>query len=259
MNANTAYVNEYSNVIPFSVIKNDNTNNKFRKDGFKKNTINYKQSGVSSEVYAFKTKEEIEKMINVFNKHIEESHTECQRKIAYRNKLLFIVGINVGLRASDLRNLKWSFFIDFNTGEVKEYYLFQPIKQRKSNKFVKVYFNNTVKKAINNYISEYPVEKDGYVFFSRKRDDSISIQMLWKIIKDTAYEAGIKQNIGSHSLRKSFGYWTWHNADDKNKALVILQQIFNHSSTQVTAKYIGILDTEIKDMFDSIELGFESL
>ena len=79
---------------------------------------------------------------------------------------------------------------------------------------------------------------------------------MWRIISDTAIEAGIEQNIGSHSLRKTFGFWRWHEAEDKDKALVILSKLFNHSSVSMTRKYIGILDEEIEDMFNSVELGF---
>ena len=134
------------------------------------------------------------------------------------------------------------------------------MKQRKQNKFVKLFFNQTVQTAINNYISEYPIEKlDDYLFLSRQGNDPITVQSFWNIIKGAAAEAGIEQNIGSHSLRKTFGFWRWHEAKDKNKALVILQQVFNHSSTQVTARYIGILDDEVEDMFCSVELGLDMI
>ena len=256
----------HSNIISFEVIKNEHNEQdkiKYNKDGSIKNIKCNKIAGKESEVYAFRTKEEISAMINVFDRHINESENDSQKQIACRNKLLFLIGMNVGIRASDLRTLKWSFFFDKrNDGsfEFIKFYVLQPMKQRKQKKFVKLFFNQTVQTAINNYISEYPFENiDDYLFSSRKGDEPIIVQSLWRIIKEAAAEAGIKQNIGSHSLRKSFGFWCWHNAYDKNKALVILQQIFNHSSTQVTAKYIGILDDEIEDMFHSIELGLDMI
>ena len=58
-------------------------------------------------------------------------------------------------------------------------------------------------------------------------------------------------------MRKTFGYWVWHNASDKEQALVKLQLIFNHSDTRTTAKYIGITDDEISDTYNSIDLGLE--
>lgn len=219
--------------------------------------------GQTSEVYAFNTKEDISKMIQVFDKHIDEAENNCQRQIAYRNKMLFIIGINVGIRASDLRTLKWSFFFEKNadgTLKNKDFYVLQPMKQRKQKKFVKLFFNQTVRHIIDSYVDEYPFENlDEYLFPSRKGDEPIEVRSLWRIIKRAAAEAGIEQNIGSHSLRKTFGFWIFHNAEDKNKALVILQKIFNHSSTQTTMKYIGLLDNEIEETYNSINLGLEFL
>ena len=196
-------------------------------------------------------------MIDTLNKHIEEAENENQKQIAYRNKLLFLIGINIGIRASDLRALKWNFFLKDN-GEFKEFYTFQPKKQRKQNKFVKLYFNQTVKKAITDYINIYPINNmEDYLFPSRKGNESITVDRICIVVKKIAKESGIEKNVGSHSLRKTWGFWIWHNAIDKNKALVMLQECFKHSSTTVTLRYIGILDEEKKDMYESIDLGLD--
>ena len=264
---NAAVFVEYdsSKVIPFEIIQGGQKENKevkYNKDGSINRKCN-KETGKTSEVYAFRTKEEIASMISVFDKHIKNTSDGVHRQIACRNKLLFVIGINIGIRASDLRTLKWSFFFNkLDNGELEfnSFYKIQPMKQRKQKKFVTLFFNQAVKTAINNYKSEYPIENlDSYLFTSQKGDEPINEKSLWRIIKEAANEAGIKQNIGSHSLRKSFGFWCWHNAEDKNKALVILQQIFSHSSTQVTARYIGILNDEIEDMFNSIDLGLDMI
>lgn len=265
LNNATIPMGDYSRIVPFEIIQGKSVKKevKYNKDGSIKKTKCNKIAGKDSEVYAFRTKEEIAAMLRVFDKYIEEASNNEQMQIAHRNKLLFLVGINIGIRASDLRTLKYSFFFDKQndgTLKFKKFYVLQPMKQRKQKKFVKLFFNQTVQTAINNYISIYPIENlDDYLFPSRKGDEPIIVQSLWRIIKDAAVEAGIEQNIGSHSLRKTFGFWCWHNSEDKNKALVILQQVFNHSSTQITAKYIGILDDEIEDMFNSIELGLDMI
>ena len=256
-NLAVASVVDYSNVIPFRVIKSN------KQEENKPKRPNNKVAGEPSEVYAFKTKEEISAMIEVLDKHIVEATNEDQKWIANRNKMLFIIGINVGIRGSDLRTLKWSFFFDKQSDgslKFKESYKFMPMKTRKHKKYVNIAFNKAVRQAVYNYVSEYPIKNlDDYLFASRVGNNPITVDCLRKVIKNTASEAGIEQNIGSHSLRKTFGFWCWHEACDKNKALVILQQIFNHSSTQTTARYIGILDDEVKDMFDSIDLGFDMI
>lgn len=236
---------------------------KRKKDGTVKKTHCNKKLGKDAEVYAFRTQKEIQAMIDVFDSHINQASNNDRRKIAYRNKLLFLIGINVGIRASDLRMLKWSFFFDVVDGEYvfKRFYSLQPQKQKKYKKYVKIFFNQAVQNAIKNYIDVYPIEDiDDYLFVSRNGGgfEPISVEMLWGIIKKAAKEAGIEQNIGSHSLRKTFGFWCWHESEDKDRALVILQQIFAHSSTQTTARYIGILDDEIEDMF-GIDLGLEMM
>ena len=244
------------NVIQFELIRGKGKQEKTR------NALD-NMAGKDSEVYAFKTKEEISAMIEVFDNHINEAKNDNQRQIACRNKMLFVIGINVGIRGSDLRTLQWSFFFEKDSNgnlKFRDFYTLQPMKQRKQKKYVKLHFNQSVKQAIAKYVEEYPIENlNDYMFASRKGDEPINVRSLWRIIKEAAGEAGIQQNIGSHSLRKTFGFWCWHQAEDKNKALVILQQIFNHSSTSVTSKYIGILDDEMKDMFNSIELGLDMI
>ena len=253
-----------NNIIRMTEVVKSKKTPKLNKDGTVSKVHCNKQAGISSEVFSFKTKAEINSMIKVFDRYINEAPDADKLRIARRNKLLFILGINLSLRASDLRTVKYSFFFHkTNDGklEFNEYYSLIPQKQKKTRKYIKLFFNDVVKNAIINYIEYYPIDNiDSMVFTSRKgNDDAIKEQTIWRILNDRAIEAGIKQNIGSHSLRKTFGYWTWHEAEDKNKALVILQQLFAHSSTQVTMRYIGILDEEIKDTYYSISLGNEGL
>jgi len=150
----------------------------------------------------------------------------------------------------------------------------KPKKTRQINKFVPVFINDSVKAIIQNYIQNYPIDDiDTYIFISRKntgrkrKDDNdiedsqgnmpISKVSIWRILNEIAGEAGIIQNIGCHLLHKTFVYWIWHNAKNKEDALVKLQVIFNHNNTQTTAKYIGITNEEIHDMYDNIDFGFQ--
>lgn len=246
------------NVIQFTVLNGRKNTPKLCKDGTKKNTKNNKVSGVSSEVYAFKSEREINAIVNVLNSKIDNAKTQQKKKDAYRNKLLFLVGMNLGIRASDIRLLKWSFFFNMVNGEyqMKEYYSLKPIKTAKHGTFVKLFFNQAIELALNDYIMIYPIQDiDDYIFQSPS-GGPITVNQMWNIIKGTAKEAGIQQNIGTHSLRKTWGYWCWHSAEDKQKALITLQKCFSHKDTATTLKYIGILDTEIADMYNSVCLGF---
>lgn len=251
---------ETNNVITLSVVDGKLAKKpevRYNKDGSIDRRHTNKVAGVSSEVYPYTSEAEIETMINLFNSRIDKAKTANQRQIACRNKMMFLVGINLGIRASDLCSLRYNFFME-SDGTFKDFYSLQPKKTKKTGKFVKLYFNQTVKKAITDYITEYPIQDmDEYLFKSRKKNSSLEEKSLWKIIVEATADAGINKNVGSHSLRKTFGYWAWHNAEDKNKALVILQTIFNHSDTATTARYIGITNNEMSDVFNSLDLGLD--
>lgn len=229
---------------------------KYNKDGSIDKRHSNRVSGVSSTVYPFSV-EEIKTIINVFNKRIEEAANANQKQIACRNKMLFLIGVNVGLRASDLMQLRWSYFYKSDM-TFKESYMLQPKKQKKTGKFVKIFFNKTVKKAIENYVNDYPVENlDDYLFKSRKGNNPITERGLWKIIVDVAADAEIDKNVGSHSLRKTWARTIYDNAEDKSDALVMLQECLKHSDSLTTLRYIAIMDEEKKDMYESIELGLD--
>ena len=255
-------VEEIDNVISLTLIDGKLSKKpkvRYNKDGSIDKRHTNRIKGVSNEVYPFTAKEEIKAMIDIFDNRIKNADGKVKEQIAYRNKMMFLIGINLGIRASDLCGLKYSFFLK-EDGSFKDGYKLQPKKTRKTGKFVPLVFNQIIKKAITDYIEKYPIkDMNDYIFKSRQGNKPITEAMLWKIINDAAIEAKLKLNYGSHSLRKTFGYWAWHNAVDKDKALVTLQMIFNHSDTRTTMKYIGLMNDEISDVFNGLDLGLEFL
>lgn len=209
-----------------------------------------KKVGVSSEVYAF-SKEEISKMIYVFDQKIQEMENgekdrfyEIKRERVYKNKLLFIIGVNVGIKLNDIRMMQWNFFFDDNKN-FRDYYIIYPKNMNNKNKCIKLYFNEMVKDAIMNYVSLFPINNvNEYIFtgaqFMTRLDTPITIQTIWNMLKSTAVEASIDKNIGTHSLRKTWGYQNWDNSNNKLNALLLLQKCYNHPTLQATKKYLGI-------------------
>ena len=250
---------EIDNVITLSLVNGKLSKKqevKYNKDGTVDKRHSNRVSGISSTVYPFNL-EEIKMIINVLDNRIKESVNNNQRQISNRNKMLFLIGINVGLRASDLMQLRWSYFFKDDM-TFKDFYVLQPKKTRKARKFVKIFFNQTVKKAIMNYVSEYKIDNlDDYMFKSRKGNKPITERGLWKIIVDIAADAGIEKNVGSHSLRKTWARSIYDNAEDKREALVMLQECLRHSDSLTTLRYISIMDEEKKDMYESVELGLD--
>ena len=81
---------------------------------------------------------------------------------------IFLIGINLSLRISDLITLKWNFFFKDDM-TFRDSYKIQPKKTKKTGKFVTLYFNDVVKKSLIEYIEQYPIEDmNDFVFKSRK-------------------------------------------------------------------------------------------
>ena len=214
----------------------------------------------STKVFALRTQEEIYAMLREFNLAISNAKSPKKLKIAHRNRLVFVLGINLGLRASDLLERTWSDFIRSidSDGNIvfNECFKLKPKKTKRFNKYVKVFINNIVKNTIREYVAQYPIYSlDERVFYSQKGiNKSIDPRSLWRIMDKTAKKAGINQNIGTHTLRQTFGIWAWRNAEDKEKALITLQYIFGHASSATTMIYLGIMDIEAQQMFN-VNLG----
>lgn len=152
-----------------------------------------------------------------------------------RDLLLFVFGINTGIRVSDLLSLKVDDIWDGT--EIKE---FLYLKDPHSDQMKAFYLNNNIRTELNNYLALFDFKKDDYLFKSKKNAQPISRQQAYRIINNAAKEVGIPGKIGMHTLRKTFGYHAYR----KGIAISILMEIYNHHSRAETLKYIGIDKSE---------------
>ena len=177
-----------------------------------------------------------------------------------RNELLFIFGINVGLRISDILKLRVEDLVKLDLKTVKDHVI---IKEKKTGKTKKFYIGDVVKKVIENYIRNLSnLDMSTYIFRSRKGDNlPITRQQAYRILNDAAEIIGIVEKdekgiiisgeIGTHTLRKTFGYHAFQNGS----SLELLMNIFNHSSKSQTLRYIGITEDQKKEVYLQSNLG----
>ena len=148
-----------------------------------------------------------------------------------RNYMLFNIGINTGLRISDILPLK--------VKDVKDKTHINII-EKKTSKSKRILINANLKIDIDEYISN--MNSNEFLFKSKKGTNvAITRIQAYRILNNAANELGVCE-IGTHTMRKTFGYWHYKIYKD----IAILQDIFNHSSPSITLKYIGITD-DIKD------------
>jgi len=156
---------------------------------------------------------------------------------SYRDYFLFVFGINSGLRISDLLPLR---VMDVRSTDVLR------IREKKTGHIRKIKLSETLKQEIEKY-TRLLADSD-HLFFSRKGKGPIGRETAWRIINGAARACEVKGPIGTHTLRKTFGYHFYQRTRD----VAMLQQILGHSSPSVTLRYIGISD----DMVDAALLNF---
>ena len=162
-----------------------------------------------------------------------------------RDYCLFVIGINSGLRISDLLKLTVSDVIDGN--KLKDRIR---LREKKTNKFKDFPLSEKSKSALKEYLKTREYNENEPLFISRKNKGFLLRQQAYKIINNVAKEVGIKEKIGTHTLRKTFGYHAYNNGYD----ITLIQKLFNHSSPSVTLRYIGITQDELDNVYLSLDL-----
>lgn len=152
-------------------------------------------------------------------------------KSSQRDLLLFVLGINTGIRISDLLTLKVSDV--WEKGQVKEFLYLYDEKRQEGNLH---YLNRKVREELEKYITLTPLKENDYLFKSQKDDLPITRQQAYRIINQAARDAGILGKVGTHTLRKTFGYHAFRTG----VAISLLMKIFHHYSPAETLKYIGV-------------------
>ena len=164
-----------------------------------------------------------------------------------RDHLLFILGINNGLRAGDLLKLKVKQIRYLKPGETLH------IKEGKTGKPNVLAINKTVHKALQYYLETVRPGDDDMVFKSKKGENkALTIQAVNNYIKAWTRAINLKGNYGAHTLRKTWGYIQ---RTEFGVGFELICKRFNHSSPAMTMRYLGIEDKEVNGILMNNEIG----
>ncbi len=166
-----------------------------------------------------------------------------------RDYLIFVFGINSGLRIGDILSLKLTDVKDYK-GNLRDYLT---IKEQKTGKTRKVFFNKQIKEALNYYIKKTGIfNLDQYLFTNEKSKENKPITRVraYQLINKWCRDVGLDCKVGGHTLRKTFGY----HMRMQGVSIERISNLLNHRNIKVTFRYIGIDDDENKEVINGFGL-----
>lgn len=159
-----------------------------------------------------------------------------------RNRLIFIFGINTGLRVSDILGL--------NIGDVKDRQSVI-IREKKTGKYKKFPLNNKLKRLLKEYLQDFCENRLNIPLFTGDKGARMHRSIVYRFLNDAVNSLHLEVGaIGTHTMRKTFGYHHYKQFND----IALLQNILNHSLPSITLRYIGISQEEIDSSYKNFEL-----
>ena len=184
----------------------------------------------------------------------------------YRDNMLFIVGINFGLRVSDLRVLRFSNLINDNCTFKDSFPVFEKktrnTRKRKTNRYITI--NDAVIEAVTLYLQHTPnVCLSDYMFRSESNhggniNEPLSIKSFDRILKGIANDLDLNIKMSTHTLRKTFCYWMMVRGGNDQRRLLLLQKMLNHASPAQTLGYIGLTAEEVEAAYKDLNIGIRN-
>ena len=162
----------------------------------------------------------------------------------YRFSLLVGCGCYFGLRISDLLTLRWSMLMGKDSFVLTE---------KKTGKHRTVRVNAECRSLIRDCHEALHISDDSMHCFSWNSSDKVySVQRINSIFKDIKAKYRVSaEHFSTHSMRKTFGRRVVeHSGHNPEMALIILSELFNHSSTSITRRYLGLRSDELLKVYD---------
>lgn len=167
-----------------------------------------------------------------------------------RNYVLITMGINTALRISDLLELRWKDVWNDSRSCFKKHLV---IEEKKTKKEQVIYLNESCVDSLRllRKQAENGIKAEDYLFQSRiGHNQHIGRNRAYSLIKHAWNELGYEGNISCHSLRKTFGYHAWK----RGVSPAIIMAIYNHSSMEITKRYLAIEQDDKDQVYSEMML-----
>ena len=186
--------------------------------------------------HPIKNKEKLDRFKNFY---IEEEYNP-------RNYMFISLGLNTALRVSDLLKFTWNDVYNFDTECFRTHV---KLTEQKTTKQSVIFLNSRIINSLSWYKSKAPIQFSPDTFlFSNADNQHISRSTAYRIVHNAAVSCDIEGVISPHSLRKTFGYYAWK----QGTSPVLLMDIYQHSSFEITKRYLGIEQDERDSVFRDV-------
>jgi integrase len=166
----------------------------------------------------------------------------------FRNYILILLGVHTALRISDLLRLRWDDVYDFDNHRVKNTVTITEKKTRK----VKSFILNSAAVAALTQFAPANAAHGRFLIENPHTKKAISRIQAYRLIRAAAEALALGFRVSCHSLRKTFGYHAWKGGVSP----AVIMEIFNHSSMEVTRRYLGVAQDDINAAY--LGLSFAS-
>jgi len=165
-------------------------------------------------------------------KHVRALAGYYLKRGQIRNYVLIVLGVHTALRISDLLRLRWCDVYDFKRGRVRETFTLVEHKTRKPKVIA---LNQAAVAALMLLAARTAAAPDGFLIENVRTKQAISRVQAYRLIRAAANALDLGR-VSCHSLRKTFGYLSLKSG----VSVVVLMDIFNHSSLSVTKRYLRL-------------------
>lgn len=174
--------------------------------------------------------------------------TRLENKGEYKFCLLISTGVFTGLRISDLLTLKYTDLINKDILTIRE---------KKTKKVRTIKINPDLSILVERIYKKHNLTNPNqFIFLNRFGDKPIDKSYVNIKLKEVFSKNRIKVdgNVSSHLFRKTLGRRVMEINNYSNESLVLLMELFGHSSMSITKRYLGIRQQEINDIYLSVSL-----
>ena len=172
--------------------------------------------------------------------------TRLEKDENYKFCLLISIGVFTGLRISDLLTLKYSDLLNSETFYIRE-------KKTQKQRSIKV--NKDLKEIVSRIVQKSKViDLEQLIFINKYGTKSIDKSYVNVKLKEIIkmYRIRLDGNVSTHTFRKTLGRRVMEVNNYSNESLILLMDLFGHSSMSITKRYLGIREQEIHNVYDSL-------